>query len=63
MSLAGLYTNATAVMEQGGKTLEVLLEKLGATHPTFMSSSSHRYNYQLPAQCQISQSQTVAVQW
>ena len=57
--------NIFITTEEGGKTLEVSLEKLGATHPTFMSNSSHCYNnyYQLQGQCQISLIQTVAVQW
>ena len=57
--VTGRTTNIFITTEEGGKTLEVSLEKLGATHTTFISSSSH---YQLQAQCQISLSQTVAVQ-
>ena len=36
--------NIFIATEEGGKTLEVSLEKLGATHQTFISSSSHCYN-------------------
>ena len=41
--ITGRTTNIFIATEEGGKTLKVSLEKLaiGATHPTFMSSSSH----------------------